>query len=163
MEFNRVHSSLRFLFLCTALGLPLTLPAQDNTILVLLQPGPGVENLRTFAPTPARAADSSLSGSNHVLFCKGRRSEFRIYNRKFFTDYSLTVDVVTSLTGAPMIRGLDEASTLAIAPPNLATPPVSKGEISTLTQRSTKDILSELLNETTAWNVRTEVWLIGRK
>ena len=157
MELNRVHSSLRFLLLCTALGLPLTLPAQDNTILVL-NAAPGLES-RTcvlslpLPPVPPTPVCPVVSTS---FFVKGRRSEFRIYNRKFFTDYSLTVDVVTSLTGTPMIRGLDEASTLAITPPNLATPPVSKGQIPTLTQRSTKDILSELLNETTAGNVRTE-------
>jgi hypothetical protein len=62
-----------------------------------------------------------------LFLVQGQRAELRVYNRKFLSDYSITVDAVTTLTG-PQIRNLPEAEnlirethfTISLAPKSLA-------------------------------------------
>jgi hypothetical protein len=80
---------------------------------------------------------------------QGQRTELRVYNRKFLTDYSITVDAVTPIQSLPNIRNLDEAENLTLGPPSLAGPPPAKGGGEGLTIRTAAQILYELLDEGT--------------
>ena len=80
---------------------------------------------------------------------QGQRAELRVFNRKFFADYSLTVDFVAPITSGPQIRNLSEAESLTLAPGAPAAPP-SKGGAGGLSARTAADILNQLLDETTA-------------
>src|SRR5581483_7121007 len=84
-----------------------------------------------------------------LLYLKqGDRSELRVYNRRFLSDYSITIDNVTTLTG-PQIRNLAEAENLSLGTPSLIPPP-SKGGFAAITQRSAGDVLALLLDESQA-------------
>jgi hypothetical protein len=80
---------------------------------------------------------------------QGRRTELRVFNRRFLTDYTLTVDAVTSIQTGPNIRNLSEAENLTFAAPSFAAP-VAKGGAEGLSPRTANTILFELLDETTA-------------
>ena len=84
-----------------------------------------------------------------LFLVQGQRAELRVYNRKFFSDYSITIDAVTTLTG-PQIRNLPEAENLTLGTPSFAGPPPSKGGFETISQRTARDILALLLDETQA-------------
>jgi hypothetical protein len=169
MELRKLSFSLRILLMWGWLGLPCVVGAQESAALVLnagspaygTTPLPSPESrtcilLPSEIPAPPAVPNCHLL-SAYRFFVQGRRSQFLIYNRKFFTEYSITIDAVTSYPSTPMIRGLDEAATLAISPPSLATPPAAKGQIQTVTARSTQAVLLELLDETTATNIATEL------
>lgn len=81
---------------------------------------------------------------------KGHRAELRVFNRKFLTDYSITVDAVTSIEAGPNIRNLNEAENLTFTTPSFVGAPPSKGGAEGLTARGADQILYELLDETTA-------------
>src|SRR5207245_1087494 len=67
----------------------------------------------------------------------------------FLSDYSITIDAVTTLTG-PKIRNLEEAENLTLGAPSFAGPPPSKGGFETIPQRTAGDILALLMDETQA-------------
>jgi len=88
---------------------------------------------------------------NRELFLRqGKRTELRVFNRKFLTDYSITIDAVTSLQSLPAIRGLNEAENLSLGSATLIGPPVAKGGAEGLSPRSTAQILYQLLDEGTS-------------
>ena len=95
--------------------------------------------------------DAACPGVPLELFLRqGQRTELRVYNRKFLSDYSITVDAVTPIQSLPNIRNLDEAENLTLGAPSLAGPPPAKGGVEGLTTRTTAQILYELLDEGTA-------------
>lgn len=169
MELRKLSFSLRIFLVLSSLGLPWTVDAQDNAVLVLNAGSPAYGAAPLPSPEsrtcillpgeipPSPAVPSCPPVPAYRFFVKGKGSQFLIYNRKFFTGYSITIDAVTLYPSTPMIRGLKEASTLAISPPSLATPPVAKGQIQTITARSTQAVLLELLDETTAMNIASEL------
>src|SRR5579864_2526765 len=90
-------------------------------------------------------------GDRDALFLRqGRRTELRVFNRKFFSDYTVTVDAVTSIQTGPNIRNLSEAENLGFSAPSFVTSPPSKGGAEGLSPRTANTILFELLDETTA-------------
>lgn len=169
MELRKLSFSLRIILVCSALGLSLAVGAQDDAVLVLNAGSPmfGATPLpspearpcillsRDIPPFPAVPTCPQVPSYRFLV--QGRGSQFLIYNRKFFTEYSITIDAVTLYASTPMIRGLNEAATLAISPPSLATPPAAKGQIQTITARSTQTVLLELMDETTAMNITREL------
>jgi hypothetical protein len=80
---------------------------------------------------------------------QGRRTELQVFNRKFLTDYSITIDAVTQIQTGPNIRNLNEAENLTLNPISLVTPP-SKGGTEGLTSRTAEKILFDLIDETRA-------------
>jgi hypothetical protein len=82
-------------------------------------------------------------------FIQGHRIELEIVNRKFLTDYSVTVDAVTQVQTGPNIRNLNEAANLTLNPISLVTPP-SKGGSEGLMPRAADKILFDLIDETRA-------------
>jgi len=150
----KAHASFGFLLFVTVVipavaqepDVVLFLDARKETLacLVDVNAAPLVRS-NASAPLPD-CADSNLP---RLFFVQGHRAELRVYNRKFLSDYNITIDAVTTLTGAP-IRNLAEAENLTLGAPTFAGPPPSKGGLETINQRSTGDILALLLDETQA-------------
>jgi len=89
-----------------------------------------------------------MEGDNRELFLRqGKRTELRVFNRKFLTDYSITIDAVTSIQTLPAIRNLNEAQNLSLGSATLISPPPAKGGTEGLSPRSTIQILYQLLDE----------------
>jgi hypothetical protein len=87
-------------------------------------------------------------GDNRELFLRqGKRTELRVFNRKFLTDYSITIDAVTSIQTLPEIRNLNEAQNLSLGSATLISPPPTKGGTEGISARSTIQILYQLLDE----------------
>jgi hypothetical protein len=87
-------------------------------------------------------------GDNRELFLRqGKRTELRVFNRKFLTDYSITIDAVTTIQTLPEIRGLNEAQNLSLGPATLLSPPATKGGTEGISARTTVQILYQLLDE----------------
>ena len=80
---------------------------------------------------------------------QGSRTELRVVNRRFLTDYTLSIDGVTQVRTGVQIRNLEEASNLKVpvAPPSA---PVAKGGVDVIRPRNTADILNALTDETAA-------------
>lgn len=100
---------------------------------------------------------------------QGGRSQFRVINRKFLSDYSFTIDGSTQVL-SERIQGLEEASTLTTPLSSGAAAAVSKGAApkglstsGTLTLRTAQQLLSELTDPTTSSNPANELesdWVI---
>ena len=93
---------------------------------------------------------------------QGRRAQFRVVNRKFFSDYSFNIDGVTQLKQIA-IQDLEEAANLS-APVSSVVSTAPKGVapkgLSTAGQlnlRTAHDLLAELLDEGTAANPASEL------
>ena len=169
MELRKLPFLFRMFLVCSSFGLPFAVSAQDNAVLVLNAGNPAYGATPLPSPEsrpcillpgeipPYPAVPNCLPVPAYRFFVQGRGAQFFVYNRKFFTGYSITIDAVTVYNNTPMVRGLDEAATLAISPPSLATSPVAKGQIQTITARSTQAVLLELLDETTAMNIANEL------
>src|SRR5437879_10820177 len=100
-------------------------------------------------PPPAPAfpiSASPLAGLQHHLV-QGHRTELQVFNRKFLTDYSITIDAVTQIQTGPNIRNLNEAENLTLGAASFATIPPSKGGAEGLTARTATQILLELADE----------------
>ena len=133
-------------------------PVKDDGAVLMLDASPGHETAACLvtagsAPLfrPNRRPDLPSCSNQKLppLFLKqGHRTELRVYNRRFLSDYNITIDNVTTLTG-PQIRNLAEAENLSLGAPSLIPPP-SKGGFETITQRTAGDILALLLDETQA-------------
>jgi len=100
-------------------------------------------------PSPNEESTCTDGGNDAQFLRQGRRTELRVFNRRFLTDYTLTVDAVTNIQTGPNIRNLSEAENLTFAAPTFAAPP-SKGGTEGLSLRTGNTILFELLDETTA-------------
>lgn len=181
MELRKLALWLRIFAICLAFGRPSAVRGQEDAAVILNAYSRAYRNGLTPSPEARtcvllqedvnrqlgeKRPDGTMKTDEvpdcdekhpYRFFVQGRQSEFRVYNRKFFTDYQLTIDTAIALQSTPMIRGLDEAATLAISPPSLTTTPVAKGNIQTINARLTRDVLLELLDETTAMNARTEL------
>jgi hypothetical protein len=92
---------------------------------------------------------SCLDNSKHLFLRQGYRAEMRVLNRRFLTDYTLTIDGVTRVLSGVQVRNLEEAAnlTVPVAPP---VAPVAKGGAEVIRSRSAADILNALIDETTA-------------
>ena len=97
---------------------------------------------------PDHTSKCPYQGDNRELFLRqGKRTELRVFNRKFLTDYSITIDAITALQTLPEIRGLNEAQNLSLGPATLLSPPATKGGPEGISARSTVQILYQLLDE----------------
>jgi hypothetical protein len=89
-------------------------------------------------------------------FVQGHRIELQVLNRKFLSDYSVTIDAVSQIQTGPNIRNLNEAENLTLNPISLVTPP-SKGGAEGLTPRTADKILFDLIDETRATAPETDL------
>ena len=83
-------------------------------------------------------------------FIKGRRIELDVVNRRFLTDYSISIDQVTELQAGPNIRNLNEAENLSLGAASFASIPPAKGGVQGLTARTAADIVMQLIDEETS-------------
>lgn len=83
-------------------------------------------------------------------FIQGRRIELEVVNRKFQTDYSISIDGVTELQSGPNIRNLNEAQNLSLGTASFASIPLSKGGVEGLTPRTAAGIVMQLIDEETS-------------
>ncbi len=100
-----------------------------------------------------------------------KRSELRVFRRKFLTRYSLFVDSVTKIQSF-RTQDLKTAANLTTPLSNAVTG-VSKGAVpkglatnGTLTLRNAKDLVTELLNPATASNPVSEIasdWVVVKR
>jgi hypothetical protein len=98
---------------------------------------------------PRPLPDCSDLNRPTLFFVQGHRNELRVFNRKFLSDYTISIDQITTLTGNG-IRNLQEAENLTLSAPSFAAPPPSKGVVQVIGQRSAGDILALLEDETLA-------------
>jgi len=101
---------------------------------------------------PVSSAHRDFFCPGHILpfyFVQGQRIELQVMNRKFFTDYSISIEGVTVLQSGPKIRNLEEAENLTLGAPSLIPPP-TKGGVESIKQLNAIDILNELIDETQA-------------
>jgi len=122
--------------------------------------------LRTFNPIYAtqgrRIVLTGSKAANEIyldedFFIQGRDMELQVVNRKFLTDYQITIDQVTHLQTGPNVRNLDEASNLSLGPASFASFPPSKGGTEGLTARTATQILLQLVEETTSSQPETDL------
>ena len=155
--------------------------AQDDVLFLNAQQGQGEENRGCVVPRawvgPGHLCLNFVSDDNYLtrgrrvqlsdprntlnyldegFFIQGHRIELEVVNRKFFTDYSVTIDAVTQLQTGPNIRNLNEAANLTLNPISLVTPP-SKGGTEGLTPRTTEKILFDLIDENRATVPETDL------
>ncbi len=83
-------------------------------------------------------------------FIQGRRIELDVFNRKFLTDYSISIDGVTELQSGPNIRNLNEAQNLSLGAASFASIPPSKGGVEGLAARTAAEIVMQLIDEETS-------------
>lgn len=132
--------------------------AQDQDVVLLLnaivQENKACLVLTIPEPTWTTNCNTPVPG---LFVRKGRRTELRVFNRKFMTDYSITVDAVTELQSGPNIRNLNEAENISFSAPSFATAPPSKGGAEGLSYRTEMSIFSALLDESTVGKPREDL------
>jgi len=124
--------------------------AQDVLVLNDAKEGNGVACLQPHPdkPVPNTKTCPFDGAQDHLV--QGQRTEVQIFNRKFWTDYTITIDAVTQIQSGPNIRNLNEAESLTLGPASFASVPPSKGGAEGLTARTTDKILFDLIDETRA-------------
>jgi hypothetical protein len=138
----------------------LRLPAVSQDVLVFNdgRTGNGLACLQR-APAPIlvgyRLDPCPVPGYHYLV--QGKRTELQVFNRKFLTDYSITIDGVTQIQTGPNIRGLNEAENLTLGAASLASIPSAKGGTEGLSPRTATQILLELANEGTSSKPRTDL------
>lgn len=100
-------------------------------------------------PHPNEESTCTDSDGTARFLRQGRRTELRVFNRRFLTDYTITVDAVTNIQTGPAIRNLNEAENLTLGAPTFAAP-TTKAGTEGLSTRTANSILFQLLDETTA-------------
>jgi hypothetical protein len=135
--------------------------AQDNAVLFMDARSPG--EIRPFLEDPSE----TFTYAPHGFLVQGTRNELVVVNRKFLTQYSITINNVTKLKTFP-IEGLKEAASLT-TPLSSVTSAVSKGAApkglsasGNVSQRTAQQIFSELLSPDTSAGPLTELnsdWL----
>jgi outer membrane murein-binding lipoprotein Lpp len=106
---------------------------------------------------PAVPAILACPVPGYHFLVQGKRTELQVFNRKFLTDYSISIDAVTQIQTGPNIRNLNEAENLTLGAVTLASIPPSKGGAEGLTARTATQILLELVDETTSTKPRTDL------
>jgi len=119
--------------------------------LACLQPAP-VPSI-----PPAAPAISPCPVSGHHYLVQGKRTELQVFNRKFLTDFSISIDGVTQIQTGPNIRNLNEAENLTLGAATLASIPGAKGGAEGLSARGATQILLELASETTSTKPRADL------
>jgi len=114
-----------------------------------LQPAPA-------PPIPPHGPQTCPFAGYHYLV-QGKRTELQVFNRKFLTDYSISIDGVTQIQTGPNIRNLNEAENLTLGAASFASIPAAKGGTEGLSSRTATQILLELANETTSTKPRTDL------
>jgi hypothetical protein len=90
-------------------------------------------------------------------FIQGHRIELEVVNRRFLTDYSISIDGVTQMQTGPNIRNLNEAENLTLGTATFATIPPSKGGAEGLQARTATQILLQLIDDTTSGQPITDM------
>ncbi len=125
---------------------------RQNITCLLPVRGPGLfAPLRSAVPPQCPAIPIA-----HNFLSQGERTELRVYNRKFFSDYSITVDAVTTLVG-PKIRNLEEAEGLTLGSQSFITPPPAKGGAQPIGTMSLSDTLLRVLDVGQAGDVARDL------
>jgi hypothetical protein len=147
---------------CAVAVLPLIASAQENDVVYLnAYPDERKTCVLEIGNTNANANPSCPSTPDGYLV-QGKRAQFRVVNRKFFSDYSINIDGVTQLKQIA-IQDLDEAANLqtpiqslvSAAPKGAA--PKGLSTAGQLTLRSAQDLLAELVDEGKASNPASEL------
>jgi hypothetical protein len=132
-------------------------PGSGNMVLRLNEANPSHVDLLF----ENQAANFNCPGPASTLkpgfLVQGHKMELRVFNRKFLTDYSISIDAVTELQTGPNIRNLNEAENLTLGPASLASIPLSKGGAEGLTPRTADKILFDLIDETKATGPQTDL------
>ena len=143
------------LWLVAGAAIACSLPAWagDRPVVLLLNAKTENQTCLKYASQPADAHPNEAStctdhDGDAPFLRQGRRTELRVFNRKFLTDYTLTVDAVTTVLTGPAIRNLNEAENLSFSAPSFAA--IAKGGTEGLSARTATSILFQLLEETTA-------------
>lgn len=118
--------------------------------------GNGIACLMPPPPSPPPFLPACPVPGVHFLVQR-KRAELQVFNRKFLTDYSISIDAVTAIQTGPNIRNLNEAENLTLGAASLASIPPSKGGAEGLTARSADSILLDLVNEATAAKPLTDL------
>jgi len=119
--------------------------------------GNGVACLMPAPPSPPPAMLPTCPVPGIHFLVQGKRAELQVFNRKFLTDYTISIDAVTEIQTGPNVRNLSEAENLTLGAATLASIPPSKGGAEGLTVRSADSILLDLVDETTAAKPLTDL------
>jgi outer membrane murein-binding lipoprotein Lpp len=145
-------------------------PNDPNDVVVFLNAGKQ-ENMTCVVPTEEATDSKSCIGACYHYLIQGRRMQFRVVNRKFFSDYTINVDGITQLKQIP-IQELEEAANLQIPTPSGAAAaakgvaPKGLAVAGQLTLRTAQDLLAELVDEGKSSNPANELlsdWLVVQR
>jgi hypothetical protein len=175
-----VNTIARLSLIAVALAVPAA--AQDQTpprpierpdeVVVFLNAA-GQENRTcvTYLEWAHGQATCPAADDLRLYLTQGKRMQFRVINRRFFSDYTITIDGVTQLKQIP-IQDLEEAANLQVPAPS-AGAPAAKGvalkglAVSGLLQlRTSQDLLAELVDEGKSSNPANEIlsdWLVVQR
>jgi hypothetical protein len=120
----------------------------------------GIACLQPPPPTPLPGGFTLTAcpvAGNQYHLVQGQRTELRVFNRKFLTDYSITIDAVTQIQSGPNIRNLNEAENLTLGAASFASIPLTKGGTEVLTPRTATQVLLQLADETTSTQPQTDL------
>lgn len=129
-------------------------------------------NLFCIKPNAFAPDAPCVPADNSSFLVQGQRSQLRVVNRKFLTQYSFYVTQVTPVTNFP-IEDLNEAANLTVGTALGGPSAVSKGAApkglatsGTLQLRTAQDLIAELLNPATASNPANEIasdWIVVKR
>ena len=145
-------------------------PKDPNDVVVFLNAETQENKTCVIPRDDAKASATCMAAGYHYLI-QGRRMEFRVVNRKFFSDYTINIDGITQLKQIP-IQDLEEAANLQ-TPLSSAAPGAAKGVApkglavsGQLTLRTAQDLLAELVDEGKSSNPANELvsdWLVVQR
>ena len=107
-------------------------------------------------------SQATCPASDGLFLTQGKRTQFRVVNRKFLSDYTINIDGVTQLKQIP-IEDLEEAANLQTPLQNLAAgaakgvAPKGLATAGLLQLRTAQDFLMELVDEGKSSNPANEI------
>jgi len=110
-----------------------------------------------FFPACTYMVDLPCPVPGYHFLVQGKRAELQVFNRKFLTDYNISINALTQIQTGPNIRNLNEAENLTLGAATLASVPPSKGGAEGLSTRTATQILLELVDETTSTKPRMDL------
>jgi hypothetical protein len=169
-----MHFSFRFAAAAVLTLAAAAASAQDNAVIyydptIKNEFGFCIQESRLWTNPPACPPPNT---QRLPFLVQGQRSQLRVVNRKFLTQYSFYVTQVTPVANFA-IEDLNEAANLTIGTALGGPSAVSKGAApkglatsGTLTLRTAQDLITELLNPATASNPVNEIqsdWIMIKR
>jgi hypothetical protein len=156
-----VRIKARLLLLCAIAGvLPLRAAGQNDDV-VYLNANPDERKTCVIKIGDAKNNRQCLP-TDHDFLVQGRRAQFRVVNRKFFSDYSINIDGVTQLKQIA-IQELEEAANLqtpiqsTVSAATKGAAPKGLATTGQLPLRTAQDLLAELVDAGKASNPANEL------